>query len=125
MANGIVNDPKFHMTIYDKSTYQQWFTPAQGFSVNDGATDATLRHVEKNIWYIYLNISGTYAAGANTIGQLNESFFGRFDVTGYVPAVVSDNIGIARFRTDGFINVLSQGTGTYATIQGFILTREV
>ena len=131
MAGGKVSKQIFEMEYYDTTYADDWFTLASGLTWQSG-NYCTLRHVEKNLWYIYLAVNGTIAAnGSTAIGTINEAFFGNKDMSCYVPAVVNASGGgsypaVARVNISGEVNVIGGPVaGSSVVINGLIIRREV
>lgn len=97
-------------------------------TLNSGFTGRSinLRHVEKDIYYLYVQVEGNFPAGQTTnIGTFNLAYFGNHPVTGYLPAMGTK--GIFQITTAGMLNFQSQDdqTGTSVLSGGFIIRREV
>lgn len=144
MASGKIELPHFKMDY--SADYSQWFTPATNFVVSQ----ATIRHIERNIYYLYINgyftsdgtSSGTLTdsitayTGAD-IGTINKTYFGPspdgLPITGYVSALVAEaansskvRSAAAGFTVSGSVQVRGANFDTcYATVNGIVIRREV
>lgn len=141
MASGKIRDTHFRMTLNDGTEqtqgqgdykYLDWFTPASGFTV----TQATLRHVERNVWYLYINghfdTDEITAYAGKQIGSIVKSYFGNVGLTAYVPALCSAigtgvyRAGVAQFGNAGTVIVSGANNATGSVIvNGLLITREV
>ena len=151
MASGKIKDPHFRMTYNDGALipdtdpaeykYEEWFIPAAGFYV----VQATLRHVERNVYYVY--IQGRFVDGNGTvvdgcpaykgamIGNYKKEYFDDLPIAGYVPALCyaadqttdpTYRVGAAVFQVSTAVHVrgVNYATG-YIYVNGPIIRREV
>lgn len=143
MAAGVIEKPHFEMTY--NATYTDWFTPATNFVV----TQATIRQVERNIYYVYINgyfsTDGTASGRVNSItaytgaviGTVKKTYFGPspdgLPITGYVSALVAElddsnkvRSAAAGFAVSGEVQVRGANyNACYATVNGLVVRREI
>lgn len=144
MAAGIIEKPHFEM-MYN-ANYTDWFTPATGFVVSQ----ATIRQVERNLYYVYIN--GYFTSDGTTegarvdritaytgavIGTVKKTYFGPspdgLPITGYVPTLVAEandsakvRSAIAGFTVAGDIQIRGANYNTcYVTVNGVVVRREI
>ena len=151
MASGKIKDAHFRPTYNDGTLipdtdpaeykYEEWFTPAAGFHV----VQATLRHVERNVYYVYIQgrfvdgngavVDGCPAYKGALIGNYKAAYFDNKPIAGYVPALcyaaaqTSDptyRVGAAVFQvtTSIYVRGVNYDTG-YIYVNGPIIRREV
>ena len=129
MATGTL--PNQHkMDLVGMANYTSWLTLASGITLTNTTSAATLRHVEKNIWYLYISVQGTFPANVmTTIGTINQNFFNAAG-TAYIPALAFSGSNTypatGRMTAAGVLDVAPGDVAcTQVNIQGFFVTREV
>ena len=138
MASGRIRDTHFRMERWVTTQHTEWFTPATGFTVSQ----CTIRHVERNIWFVY--ISGSFATSdiepyvGIEIGRYTKSFFGGYPVTGMISALCTatgtnqSRAGVLEFQQSGgdptsgsiVVSGVTQATASVVAT-GFVVSREI
>lgn len=148
MATGIIESSEHPIEYYDQSTVSQWLElNADNQILPTSSNNATLRRIDRNLWYVYLALYGVFREHrTQTIGKFKYSFFGNHPVSGYIPAVLGGNSdnqfpAVARISpTTGNLTVVvpllratdpggttewnAEGTINYVYIQGLFIRRE-
>ena len=134
MASGIIPAPRFELEYYDSDTLSGWYIPKTGYPIYNIATtktNATLRRVDRNIYYLYLALEGSFTQHESVnVGTFKFSFFDDHPVSGYFAAFVggsSNNQWPATARiasSTGYLTITPSATANYCFLSGFFIRRE-